>query len=102
MLDVIQKELDIVGAGIKFNSIEELSAWSKEHPQWYTEYEFATKEQFLEWREYFYNHFYDWQPKRVNAKQREDEFRWFNMQYGLKYGFDYHELYTDDNTGYVQ
>ena len=89
LLDVIQKELDIVGAGVHFDSAEELIEWGKQHPTWYKDYEFKTIEQFYEWREYFYEHFYEWKPKRVKKSEMEEHFRWFNFQYGLKYGFDY-------------
>lgn len=95
LFDVIQKELDIVGSGLKFKDMDELIGWTKEHPEWYTDYEFTNKEQFYEWRQYFYDHFYDWQPKRVKKNQMEREFQWINLQYGLKYGFDYRELYEN-------
>jgi len=94
--DVITKELDIVGSGLHFNDYEELFEWAKKHPKWFTEYEFKTKEQFYEWKKYFYDHFYDWQPKRVKKNELDREFAWFNLDYGLKYGFDYEELYEED------
>lgn len=95
IFDVIMKELEIVGSGLSFKNPKELEEWKKEHPKWFTEYEFSTKEQYYEWRDYFYSHFYDWQPKRVKKKEMEREFRWCNLCWGLKYGFDYEELYDE-------
>jgi hypothetical protein len=95
LLDIIQKELDIVEAGVHFENIGELNAWGKEHPTWYKDYEFKTLEQFYEWREYFYEHFYDWQPKRTKKSAMKEYFRWYNLQYGLKYGFDYRLIKYD-------
>lgn len=97
LFDIIQKELDIVGSGLKFKDFNEFVEWARqpEHDHWFSDYEFANKEQFYEWKRYFYDHFYDWQPKRVKKKQLDREFAWVNLQYGLKYGFDYRELYED-------
>ena len=86
VLDVIQRELDIVDAGIHFNSFEELSEWTKkpENERWFEKYCFVDEAQYEEWKEYFYKHFYDWQPKRTPKYLVDREFGWFNLSWGLK------------------
>jgi hypothetical protein len=95
--DCIQKELDIVGSGLTFATYDEMVEWQKEHRNWFQEYEFKTLEQFLEWRNYFAEHFYDWKPKRITRREMRDCFNYFNLQYGLKYGFDYNDIPKDYN-----
>lgn len=87
-LDCINKEFEIIGSDLHWDTFHELCEWSKEHRHWYSDNEFSTREQYDQWKAYFMEHFYDWQPKRVNKVQAEREFSWFNLQYGLKYGFD--------------
>ena len=89
-LDCINKEFELIGSPNHWATYEELCDWSKleENKQWYSNSEFATVEQYLQWKQYFMDHFYDWQPKRVSKREAEREFQWFNLQYGLKYGFD--------------
>ena len=96
-LDCVNKEFEIIGSPMKWATFEELSAWSKlpENHRWYSNYCFETPEQFWEWKAYFMSHFYDWQPKRVSKAMAEREFSWFNLQYGLKYNFDYQLLYDN-------
>lgn len=98
LFDIIQKELDIVGSGLKFNDLDEFTEWTKEpgHENWYIDYEFANKEQYYEWKQYFYDHFYDWQPKRINKKQLDDEFAWCDLCYGLKCDFDFKEIFGNN------
>lgn len=93
--DCIQKELDIVGSGLHFTDYDAMVEWQKEHKEWFTEYEFKTLDQYLEWRTYFAEHFYDWRPKRVTRREMRDTFNYFNLQYGLKYGFSIDELPND-------
>ena len=96
-LDCINKEFEIIGDSHRWNSWAELCQWSKleENKHWYSNFCFETPEQFREWKAYFMEHFYDWQPKRVSKAQAEREFSWFNLSYGLKYNFDYTLLYDD-------
>lgn len=96
VLDCINKQYEIIKSDIHFNTWEELIAYAKEHPKWYSDSEYTNLAQYLEWRRYFLEHFYDWQPKRVKLAIAEREFSWFNLQYGLKYGFDINEVYAYD------
>lgn len=87
---VINKELEIANAPIRFKDI---SFENKDkHPNWYSEYSFDTKEQFLEWKNYFCEQFYNWQPKRVSKTSRNKEFAWFNLMYGLRCNFEWNEI----------
>lgn len=96
-LDCINKEFEIIGSTNRWNTFEELCEWSKleENKHWYSHNVFSTPEQFKQWKQYFMEHFYDWQPKRVSKRTAENEFSWFNLSYGLKYDFDYKLLYDD-------
>lgn len=91
-LDIINKEFEIAGTGLHFETYEDLQTFCEEHKQWYSDYSFATPEQFYEWKDYFYKHFYDWQPKRCGKTEIDREFGWFNLQYGLKYDFSFEIL----------
>lgn len=97
ILDCINKEFEIIGSNNHWDTFKELCDWSKqeENKKWYSYNKFSTVEQYQEWKQYFMDHFYDWQPKRVSKKEAEMEFQWFNLQYGLGYGFDYNMLYND-------
>lgn len=96
-LDCINKEFEIIGSNNHWDTFKELCDWAKqeENKKWYSDNEFSTVEQYQEWKQYFMDHFYDWQPRRVSKKEAEREFSWFNLQYGLKYGFDYNLLHND-------
>lgn len=90
---VINKELEIANANITYDDIindakKPLEEQTLKH--WYTDNSFKTVEQYLEWKQFFFNHFSDWQPKRNSTKTKiAKEFSWFNLLYGLKYDFDY-------------
>ena len=94
-LDCINKEFEIIGSTNHWDTLEELCRWTKqeENKEWYTDNVFATPEQWKQWKQYFMEHFYDWQPKRVSKRVAENQFAWFNFNYGLKYDFDYKLLY---------
>ena len=95
-LDCINKQFEIIGDSHRWDSWEELCEWSKleENKHWYSDFCFETPEQFREWKAYFMEHFYDWQPKRVSKREAEREFSWFNLSYGLRYNFDYNLLHN--------
>lgn len=97
VLDCVNKEFELIGSPLHWDTFEELSAWSKleENKEWYSNNAFTSIAQYRAWKDYFLTHFYDWQPKRVSKKEAEREFQWFNLQYGLGYGFDYNMLYND-------
>jgi len=96
-LDCINKEFEIIGSPLHWETFEELCAWSKqkENKDWYSNNSFATVEQYKEWKNYFMEHFYDWKPKGVSKAEAERQFSWFNLQYGLRYDFDFTLLYHD-------
>ena len=91
-LDCVNKEFEIIGSNLHWDTFKELSDWSKENPQWFSDNAFTTKEQYLEWKEYFLSHFYDWQPKRISIRDAKREFSMFAFQYGFRYDFDTSEL----------
>jgi len=92
---IINKELEIAGADIRYNDIIALPNEEQQKLEWWTKYTFKTVEEFLEWRNYFYEQFYNWQPKRVKKSEMIREFQWFNLQWGLKYDFDYELIPRD-------
>jgi hypothetical protein len=83
---IVDKELEIVGAPIRYN---DLINNKDKYPHWFQDY-FFNVEQYIEWKQFFYDHFYDWKPKRI--KDIDKHFSWFALQYGLKYDFSYEEL----------
>ena len=89
-LDCINKEFEIIGSTNHWDTFEELCEWAKqeENTEWYSNNAFSTPEQFKEWHQYFINHFYDWQPKRVSLRAAERSFSWFNLCYGLRNDFN--------------
>jgi len=80
---LINKEMEIAGGPV-FDTIEEMSAWQKEHPEWFTEYSFKIEEEFMDWKNYFISEFYNCFPKRKSKAWMEQYFNEFNFQYGLK------------------
>ena len=87
-LDCINKEFEIIGSSHHWDTFAELEEWAKDNRHWFSDNAFTTREQYDQWKEYFLEHFYDWQPKRVSKKQAEREFSWFTLQYGFRYDFD--------------
>lgn len=89
---VINKELEIANAPVRFKDIMAMPDKDRREWKWFQEYTFDTLEQFLEWRQFFFDHFYDWQPKRESPRRALEIFRWYNLQWGLKYNFDYTKI----------
>ena len=87
---IIDKELEIVGAPIRYN---DLIGNQEKYPHWYQDYSFHI-DQYIEWKKFYYDHFYDWKPKRV--KNIDKYFSCHAMQYGLRYNFDYEILQKYD------
>jgi hypothetical protein len=85
---IVDKELEIANAPVRYKDL--IGARKDEFQHWYQDFCFDTVEQFLEWKQFFYDHFYDWQPKRV--KNIDEQFSWINLQYGLKYNFPIEQL----------
>ena len=80
---VIDKELEIAGADVRYKDIAAMPIEEQKHFDFYDKYTFKTLEQFLEWRQFFYDHFYDWQPKHVSKERMRKEFAWWNLDWGL-------------------
>lgn len=86
---IIDKELEIVDADIRYDDIIKLPKEEQEKLKWWSKYSFKTFEQFEEWKEFFYEKFYDWQPKSISKEMMKKEFSWINLMWGLKYDFPY-------------
>jgi len=86
---IINKELEIAGADIRYKDIVALPKEEQEQLKWYDKYSFKTVDEYLEWRNFFYEQFYNWQPKSVSKSVMKKEFAWFGLQWGLHYDFDY-------------
>jgi len=91
VLDCVNKEFEIIGESLHFNTFKDLSEWSKteENKTWYDNYEFKNKEQYEAWKSYYLTHFYDWKPKRISLKEAERNFSWFSLNYGFLYRSEY-------------
>lgn len=89
-LDCINKEFEIIGSPLHWDTFEDLCAWSKqpENKRWYVDNAFTSKEQYDQWKDYFMEHFYDWKPKYISKKRAYIEFSWFSLEYGFKYDFE--------------
>lgn len=85
---MINKELEIVNAPIRYSDL--IGEKKHYYTHWYTDFAFDTIDQYKEWENYYYEHFYDHYPKRIKDIHRH--FSWFNLQYGLRYGFPYDDL----------
>jgi len=86
VLDCINKEFEIIGSSLHWDTFEELSAWSQlpENRDWFSQYEFADKDQYNQWKAYYLEHFYHWQPKYHSKKYVEKHyFPWFSLNYGF-------------------
>ena len=94
---IIDKELEIAGADVRFKDLKSMTKEQEEEYKFFNRFSFNNLEEFLEWRQFFYDHFYEWQPKRVNKKEMEREFSWFNLQWGLKLNFPYNQIIEHDN-----
>lgn len=95
--DIINKELSIIGVQLTFKDIladHQLPENEQKYHSWYQDFAFKTPEQFLEWKNYVLEHFFDWQPKYLFNKRRlNEEFSWINLQYGLSLDFPYQDIY---------
>ena len=92
---VINKELEIADAPIRFKDIVEdhkKADGERKLDDWFSDYSFKTPEEYYQWKEFFFEHFYDWKPLRYSKKYVEEEFSWFSLQFALKFGFTHEEL----------
>lgn len=90
VLNCINKMFEIVGSELQWYSFEKLSLWNQEladKGQRFFELYSMSLEQYLEFRDYFFEHYYDWRPKRVSHCEVEKEFSIFMFQYGFPYDF---------------
>lgn len=85
---IVDKELEIVNAPVRYNDL--IADKEGIYKHWYQDFAFDDIKQYIEWKEFYYDHFYDWKPKRI--KDIDRHFSWFALQYGLKYNFSYDEL----------
>lgn len=86
VLDCVNKEFEIIGSNLHWDTFEELAAWSMlpENKEWFSQYEFASEDQYNQWKEYYMEHFYDWKPKHYSKKYVEHHcFPWFSLSYGF-------------------
>lgn len=84
VLDCINKEFDIIGSKLYFETFKQLSDWSKDNKEWFSKYSFKSEVQYKEWERYFLSHIYDWQPKSLSKRRAKSEFEWFNLMYGFR------------------
>lgn len=89
---IVDKELEIAGADVRYKDIIKMSKEEQEEFRFFEKYSFKTPEQFIEWKNFFFEHIYDWLPKRTSLNQIKKEFAWFNLSWGLVFDFDYKEL----------
>lgn len=86
VLDCINKEFEIIGSDLHWDTFAELSEWSKrpENKDWFSKFEFSTKEQYEQWKQFYINHYYDWQPRYHSKREVEQiSFPWFSLSYGF-------------------
>ena len=80
---MVNKQLEIAGVTeTDFDKIIE----SKDK-DWFDRYALISRDQYEEFEKFYYDHFYDWQPKSVSKERMEKEFSWWMLQYGLRYDF---------------
>lgn len=89
---IVNKELEIANADIRYKDIISLSADEQEKLEFWSKYTFKTVEQFIEWKNFFFEHVYDWLPKRTSKSIIENEFGWFNLNWGLSCDFPYEQI----------
>lgn len=85
IIAIVDKELKLVNADI---SACDVLYNNTQYPRWFNTYSFKTVEQFVEWRSYCYQLMRQYKP-RYSKRQRYDLFNWINLEYGLKYDFDF-------------
>ena len=89
---VIDKELEIAGADMRYDDIVKLTKEEQEKLRFWEKYTFKTVDQYIEWRNFFFEHVYDWLPKRTSKETIKKEFSWFNLSWGLACDFPYEEI----------
>lgn len=94
---IIDKELEIAGADFRFDDIIAMPDEERRAFKWFQIYGFNTYQEYMEWKNFFFEKFYDWQPKYITKKQAEREFSWINLQYGLTWKYPYELNYLMDN-----
>ena len=89
-LDCINKEFEIIGSSLHWETFDELCSWANlpENRHWFSDNAFTSREQYDQWKAYFMEHYYDWQPRHKSKRAVELEFSWFALQYGLRYDFE--------------
>lgn len=70
---------------------------------WYQRYTFDSFEEYLAYKEFFYEKYKEFKPKsRWRKRDVEEYFHSFDLMYGLKlnYGYDEHSKRVDENDTY--
>lgn len=83
IFDCIKKEYELVGAVFPFKDMAEFSSWShqEENLSWYDQHR-LTKDQHIELKRFFIEHYYDHKPKSTSRKYIEEKvFPWFCLAY---------------------
>ena len=100
---IVDKELEVAGVPYGFDDIIEDLMLPKEQQKigekWFDKYEFGTPEKYIEWKNFVYDHFYDWKPKHTPRKFLNQWFSEFRLNWGLKYGFDHNKLEEIEKNG---
>ena len=94
---IINKELELAGADVRFKDLQAMTDEQQKEYEFFDKFSFKTLEDFLEWRQFFFDHFYDWQPKRTPKSAMKREFAWWNLQWGLRCDFPYEQIREHDN-----
>lgn len=93
---LVNKELELANADITFDDIQEDRKRPKEERKldtWFDDYTLDTIEQYAEWKDFFMRHVKDWYGSGCSRRIAENEFGWVSLCYGLRYNFDYKELF---------
>lgn len=75
---IINKELELVGAPERYKDLI-----VNKDKDWYDRYRFESEEQYEEWKQFFFDHFYDWQQKRYSKRFIAHEFGYCNLMWGF-------------------
>lgn len=89
---MINKELEIADADVSFKDIASMTKEEQDKFRFWTRYSFKTPEEFLEWRKFYFEHAYEYFPKRTSIKELERNFQYFNLMWGLKYDFPIEQI----------
>lgn len=90
-LDVINKEFEIAGSTLYFDTFEELKQYATENPRWYDKLIFKTVDQYLEWKSFYIDN-YSRCYGRASRAYINSTFQYFALNFGPRCEFDYKEI----------